>query len=303
MRIEYWNTADGDRLELHRLDAPPAAPRLLILHGLEGSPRSHYVQGLLATARGRGWAADVMVFRSCGGTMNRALRSYHSGETGDLDLTVSRLSHIDAERPLVIVGVSLGGNVLLKWLGENRDRLPPVVAAAAAISVPYDLERGARHIDQGFSRVYQRHFLRTLRRKAIEKQRRFPGALDESRIRRARTIEAFDDAVTAPIHGFRDAHDYYGQSSALRFLRDIRVPTLLLSARDDPFLPADVLDDVRRIAARNSWLEVEFPTTGGHVGFVAGTAPWKAFYYAEWRVVDFLQRHVAPRVEPRLPPR
>lgn len=291
-RVERWDTPDDDFLDIHRLDPPGAAPRarprLVVLHGLEGSPRSHYVRSFLYEATRRGWAADVVVFRSCGSELNRAPRFYHSGETSDLDFVVRSLTHSEPARPILLAGVSLGGNVLLKWLGENAGRVPPQVVAAAAVSVPFDLERGARHIDRGFARVYQAHFLRTLRRKARGKLLRYPGLVDAAAVDRARTLYDFDDVVTAPVHGFRDAHDYYSTSSAIGWIDRIRTPTLLLSARDDPFLPADVLDDVARIAQGNSCLVTEFVERGGHVGFVSGSFPWKPFYFAEWRATEFL---------------
>jgi predicted alpha/beta-fold hydrolase len=293
--MERWDTPDGDFLDLQRLDAPSDRPRLVVLHGLEGSPRSHYARGLVSEASRRWWAADVIVFRSCGAEPNRALRFYHSGETTDLDLVVRRLVAAEPDRPLVFAGVSLGGNVLLKWLGERGGELPPQVAAAAAVSVPYDLARGARHIDRGFSRVYQRRFLRTLRRKAHAKRERFPDRLRPEAIDRARSLYEFDDAVTAPVHGFRDANDYYTQSSSIHFLVRIRAPTLLLSAADDPFLPAAVLDEVRAIARGNPALSVEFVERGGHVGFISGTVPWRPFYYAEWRATEFLEHQLASR--------
>ena len=154
-RIERWDTADGDFVDLVRLAGPPASPRLLILHGLEGAPRSHYARGLFLEAARRGWAADLLLFRGCGGEPNRAARFYHSGETSDLDAVARRILADDPESPLVVAGVSLGGNVLLKWLGELTESVPDGVVAAAAVSVPYDLARASRHIDRGFSRVYQ----------------------------------------------------------------------------------------------------------------------------------------------------
>lgn len=296
-RLERWNTDDGDFLELLRLDAPAGRPRLVVLHGLEGSPDSHYARGLVNEAFRRGWAADVLVFRSCGTEPNRALRFYHSGETGDLDFVLRRLIAEEPARAILLAGVSLGGNVLLKWLGERGDAVPPQVAAAAAVSVPFDLARGARHIDRGFARVYQAHFLRSLRRKAHEKRARYPTHLDAAAIDGARSLWAFDDAVTAPLHGFESAEDYYARSSAIRWLAGIRVPTLLLSAEDDPFLPTDVLDDVRAIARSAPALHIEFVARGGHVGFIAGSVPWKPFYYAEWRATDFLEARLAARVD------
>ncbi len=279
-----------------RMDAPPGAPRFLLLHGLEGTPRSHYVFEILSRARQRGWATDLLLFRSCAGEPNRLPRSYHSGETGDLDFVVRRLIEIEPDRPLVITGVSLGGNVLLKWLGELGEQLPRQLRGAAVVSVPFDLARSARRIDRGFSRVYQWHFLRTLRPKALEKLRRFPDLLSTDAIAAARSIYSFDHAVTAPLHGFESADDYYARSSSIHFLARIRLPTLLLSAEDDPFLPPDVLDDVRRIANINPALQVEFVKRGGHVGFIAGTVPWKPIYYAEHRCVAFLADRLQRRV-------
>jgi len=287
-RTERWETPDGDFLELERLDAPDDRPRLIILHGLEGSPRSHYARGLLHEAARRGWAADVLIFRSCGVELNRLAQCYHSGDTRDLDFVVQSLSSAQPTRPIVLAGVSLGGNVLLRWLGERGSSIPSQVKAAAAVSVPYDLARSSRRVGHGFSRVYQAYFLRSLRAKARAKERRFPDAVRCDAIARARSLYDFDDGVTAPLHGFRDAADYYGQCSAIRFIAGIRVPTLLLSARDDPFLPSDVLDDVFRIARGNPQLHTEFVKRGGHVGFISGRVPWRPFYYAEWRAAEFV---------------
>jgi len=185
--------------------------------------------------------------------------------------------------------------VLLKWLGERGEsaRADYRVSAAAAVSVPYDLARGSRYIHEGFSRVYERHFLKSLERKAREKLERYPDLFDPARLAAADTIYGFDDAVTAPVHGFAGADDYYARSSSIGFLKGIRVPTLLLSAIDDPFLPAQVLDEVRTIAAHNPALTVEFHEHGGHVGFISGS-PWSPFYYGEWRVAEFLARAARP---------
>lgn len=287
-RVERWETPDDDFVELHRVDAPAGAPRLVVLHGLEGGSRSHYVWGLFDEARRRGWGADLLVFRSCGPEPNRARRFYHSGETEDLALVLDRLAAEHPGSPLLLTGVSLGGNVLLKFLGERGDAVPAAVRAAAAVSVPYDLGRGARHINRGFARVYERHFLRSLRRKALAKLDRYPNLVAAERLAAARTLWDFDDVLTAPVHGFAGADDYYQRSSALRFLAGIRRPTLLLSAADDPFLPAAVLDEVREIARDTPALELEFVSRGGHVGFVGGRVPWRAEYYAERRVVGWL---------------
>lgn len=298
-RVERWATHDGDELELHRLAPDTAASRpngarLLVLHGLEGTIRSHYLQGILGLAQRRGWSVDALIFRTCNGEMTRAARLYHSGETSDLDHVVRRLVAENPSTPLALAGFSLGGNVLLKWLGEHGERLPAQVRGAAAVSVPFDLQRGARHIERGFARVYTRHFLRTLRAKARLKLERDPGLFDAAALERARTLFEFDDAVTAPVHGFAGAADYYRRSSSLRFLTAIRRPTLLLSAYDDPFLPHDVLREVECIARENPCLLTEFHQRGGHVGFISGRFPWSPRYYAEDRVLSYLERMIRP---------
>jgi hypothetical protein len=173
-------------------------------------------------------------------------------------------------------------------LGERGTTMATQIRAAGAISVPFDLERSCRHISRGFSKIYDQHFLRTLRQKAAAKLAMHPGLFDGAALDRARSIYDFDDAVTAPVHGFADAHDYYGRSSSLGFLDRIRVPTLLLSAVDDPFLPPAILDEVRMVGERNPRLTLEFPPHGGHAGFVGGRWPWRAEYYAEHRLCDFL---------------
>ena len=286
-RLETWDTPDGDVLTIVRIDADRASPRLILLHGLEGSHRSHYVGGILAAASRRGWGADVLVFRTCDGRMNRVPRSYHSGDTLDVDLVIRRVAREYPEAPLGLVGVSLGGNVALKWLGEQGTSALSLVRAAVAVSVPFDLARSSRQIDRGVFRLYSRNFLRSLRTKALAKIEQYPNLASRSAILSARTLWAFDDAFTAVAHGFRDAAEYYLRSSSMQFLSAIRVPTLLLSARDDPFHPPDVLDEVAQIAKLNPCLTAEFPARGGHAGFVEGSSPRRARYYVDRRSGDF----------------
>jgi uncharacterized protein len=292
---ETLETPDGDELLVDRLDGPVGSPILLVLHGLEGSSYSVYVQGLLRLAGSRGWRGAALNFRSCArdpkhpGRMlpNRRPRLYHSGETSDLDLVVRSLAAREPGVAVLAVGVSLGGNVLLKWLGENSGQV--FVRAAAAISTPYDLAAGARHLELGLGRVYTAALLSTLRVKALEAARRFPEAavrIDVARARRARTFRAFDDAATAPLHGFAGADDYYTRSSSIRFLPEILTPTLCVSSLDDPFLPGDIVERARQDAPA----AVHFAVTekGGHVGFVGGATPWKANYWAEEKAVEWL---------------
>lgn len=285
--LERWDTPDGDFLEIHRLPAPAGTPRLLLLHGLEGTIRSHYAQGLLNEAHRRGWGADLLIFRSCGSEPNRTRRFYHSGETSDTAFVLDRIVREFSSSPVAIAGVSLGGNVLLRFLGERGSNLPPQLTAAAAISVPYDLSRSSKRINRGFSRFYQKFFLGSLRRKALEKARRFPDLAPVERIAALRTLEDFDNLITGPLHGFRDADDYYRKASSLPALERIKLKTLLLSAVDDPMLPPQVLDEVREIARRNPNLQLEFTKRGGHAGFIAGSLPWSPLYYAEYRVGEF----------------
>lgn len=302
-RVERWETPDGDFLDIHRIPRTPemsrSTPHVILLHGLEGTVRSHYAQGLLAEMARRGWSADLLIFRSCGDELNRARRFYHSGETSDLELAIERITAEHPDAPLALVGVSLGGNVLLKYLGERGDDVPRSLRAAAAVSVPFDLGRGADHIRHGFSRVYEHYFLDSLKRKALEKQRHYPDLVDPDRMAAVRTLREFDDTLTAPLHGFADASDYYMKSSSLHFLEGIRIPTLLLSAQDDPFLPADVLQQARTVASRNPQLTLDFPARGGHAGFVGGRNPFRPVYYLERRVGEFLAATItAPRRAP-----
>jgi predicted alpha/beta-fold hydrolase len=293
-RMERWETQDDDFLEIHRLDAPATddrdsagIPHVLLLHGLEGTVHSHYAQGLLAEMHRRGWSADLLIWRSCGSEPNRARRFYHSGETGDLAFVLQRIAVERPNAPLAVAGVSLGGNILLKYLGEEREKANSLLVAAATVSVPFDLGRGSDHINRGFSRLYQKYFLDSLKKKAIEKQCRYPDLPTPDHINAITTLRDFDDTVTAPVHGFNDAIDYYTRSSSIRYLHTVTVDTLLLNAVDDPFLPPDVLADVSRIAKQNRHLTLDFPRRGGHAGFVGGRNPFRPRYYLERRVGNF----------------
>jgi predicted alpha/beta-fold hydrolase len=299
--LERWDTPDEDFVELYRLQSARGAPRVLLLHGLEGTIRSHYAQGLLNEAARRGWGADLLIFRSCGSEPNLTRRFYHSGETTDAAFALDRISREYPTSPLAIAGVSLGGNVLLKFLGERGTDLPAQLKAAAAISVPFDLSRSSKRINRGFSRFYQKFFLSSLRQKAQEKAGRFPDIASADGISQLRTLEDFDNLITGPLHGFLDAQDYYQKSSSLPLLGRIRINTLLLSAVDDPVLPPEVLDEVRDVARRNPNLHLEFVEKGGHAGFIAGSWPWRPFYYAEYRVGEFFARQFDKASESRQP--
>lgn len=287
-RLERWATPDGDHLTLVRMgQVRSGVPHLLVLHGLEGKISAKYAHGLLDEGRKLGWSGDLMMFRSCDGVVNDARRFYHSGETTDIDFVVRTLIERNPDIHLVLCGVSLGGNVVLKWLGEQGDGAPRQIKRAAGVSVPFDLEAGAVYMERGFARRYVRHFLETLTEKTLEKMKRYPDLVDREQLLAARTFRDFDNLITGPLHGFRDAHDYYFQSSSIRFIDKIMVPTLLLSSKDDPFLPPSVLDRVREIAQDNQSLSLEFTRRGGHVGWVEGH-PWSQSYYMERRVTNWL---------------
>ncbi len=291
LRRERWELSDGDFVDLDFVHPEPPAARasLVVLHGLEGSSSAHYVRGLLAEAGRRGLRAAALNFRGCSGELNRMVRSYHSGETGDLREVVRRLRARLPGEPLVFVGCSLGGNVLVKWLGEEGALAD--ARAAVAVSVPFDLALCARTLDGpgAMSLVYRTRFLRTLKRKSLEKAARFPGTFDAARVEAARTLAEFDEALTGPVHGFAGAEDYWAQSSSGPYLARVRVPLLLLSAEDDPFIPAQSIP--REAAAANPAVTLEVHPHGGHLGFVEGPV-FRPRYYAERRALDFLETHL-----------
>lgn len=293
-----WTTPDGDFLDLDFMDGPVASPQLLVIHGLEGSSDRKYVRGFLALAAERGWRGVAMNFRSCSGTPNRTPRLYHSGETGDLGWVISELNKREPGSPILPVGISLGGNVLLKWLGEKVEQVPDDVRAAVAISTPFDLAASAAAMSRGAGRIYSHFFLRTLKPKALRKAEEYPDILDAAAIRRARTWRQYDDVATAPLHGFKNADDYWSRSSSLSYLERIRCPVLMISARDDPFIPPSCLPDEQ--SQQSEWLHTEFTARGGHVGFIAGAIPWRPFYWAEHRAIDFLAGFV-PTLRPVQP--
>ena len=287
-RRERWDLPDGDFVDVDRLEgASRRAPVLVISHGLEGSSRASYVRGLAAAASRRGFAVAAWNFRGCSGEPNRLLRQYHSGDTGDLGAIVDRLSAEDPDRSIALAGFSLGGNQLVKWLGERGDDLPAAVRSAVAISVPFDLALCATALDgPGFwPWVYRERFLRRLRRKALRKAADHPGRIDADAVRRTTTFSGYDGLVTAPLHGFESAEDYWTRSSSAQFVAGVRRPLLLLSADDDPLVSPRSLPV--EAAARNQAVTLEVTSGGGHVAFVSG-APWRPRFWAEERAMDFL---------------
>ncbi len=287
LRRERWPTPDGDFLDLDWLDGD--SPLVVILHGLEGSSGSHYARGLLLEAAALGWRAVVFHFRSCSGELNRGPRLYHAGETSDLDWVIGKLIERESTTPLGLVGVSLGGNVALKWLGERGEGAPAQVRAAATISTPFDLTACAESLDRGLNRpLYTARFLRSMRAKVRAKRRLYDGLVNVPAALRARTFALYDRLATAPINGFADERDYWARASSGPYLARIRRPCLLINAANDPFVPAVTLPTA--VVAGSPWLEAAFLPEGGHVGFLEG--PWGRRSWAERRALAFLRRQL-----------
>lgn len=278
---ERFTTPDDDFLDVDFLK--DNNNRLAVLcHGLEGSSSSNYIQGLAALLHEKAWDIAALNYRSCSGEMNRQLRMYHSGATSDLHFLVNRF--VNNYSTLVLAGFSLGGNLIMKYAGENPGRIPSQVKALAAVSVPTDLEAGSINIGTPSNFIYELKFLYSLKRKMRLKAqivKEVPGIENLSKVR---SLYDFDNYFTAPIHGFRDAHDYYSQCSSNKFIESIKLPCLLLNAKDDPFLPASCYPE--KLCASNPFMQYETPDFGGHVGFVE---TGKRYYWSEYRIESFLK--------------
>jgi predicted alpha/beta-fold hydrolase len=280
---ERWPTADGDVVDVDWLTAPPSAPHLMILHGLEGSSEAGYVRVLIAGAAARGWGVLAMNFRGCVAP-NLGPRRYHAGDTDDARLCLGRLRE-RTSGPLGAVGFSLGGNVLCKLLAEDGEASP--LAGAVTISTPFDLDACAVALDgaRGLGAVYRLRFVRQLRQQALELGRRFPGKVDADRVRRSRGLREFDDVFTAPMHGFAGADDYYARASSAPLIARIRRPLLAINADDDPMVPVASLPHAA--FAANPCTTLHVTHGGGHVGFVAGSVRAPRFW-AEARALGAL---------------
>jgi hypothetical protein len=296
LRRQELDLPDGDTTAVDWLVAgdalPGTAPLLIILHGLEGSADSSYARMLMGAALQKGWRSCVLHFRDCGDYRNRLPRRYHAGETNDLRYFLNTLHKApDAAEnsgPIVAVGYSLGGNVLLKYLGESGHDTP--LRAATAVCVPLDLHECAKALDQGFSRLYQRYLLKRMKRAVTRKFDRHTAAFNWDTAMSARTFAEFDDSVTAPLHGFRNMEDYYDRCSSVHFLKGIERPTLIINALDDPFMTQHVIPTNDRLSES---VTLEVATSGGHVGFVDGGTPWRPSFYLPGRIVGFLEPQVA----------
>jgi len=296
LRREALELPDGDITAVDWLieadETPDSAPLLVILHGLEGSAESSYARMLMESAKDRGWRSCVLHFRDCGDYRNRLPRRYHAGETNDLRFFLNRLQ---AERevsqnpgPLLAVGYSLGGNVLLKYLGESAAETP--LSAACAVSVPLDLHECADALDRGFSKIYRRYLLKRMKSAVTRKFDRHTAAFNWERAMNAESFAEFDDAVTAPLHGFQGKQDYYDRCSSVNFLQGIEIPTLIVNALDDPFMTPHVIPTADRLSAD---VTLEVAETGGHVGFIDGGTPWRPTFYLPARILQFLEPFAA----------
>ncbi len=283
---ERLELRDGDFLDLV-WTSRECRPIVVVLHGLEGSYQSHYIPGILRTIHNHGWRGVVMHFRGCSGTHNRLPRAYHSGDTGDLATVLRVIGDREPEVPLVGLGFSMGGNVLLKSLGEAGVDTP--LTAGIAVSPTFSLHVATRALDQGFSRVYQWHLVRQLVEKIRTKSKAVSFPFAVSNVEQFNTFRQFDDSVTAPLHGFKGVDDYYSRSSCRQYLRDIRVPTLIVHAKDDPFSSVQAIPTDEQLSPTTI---LEVSESGGHVGFVQGAQPGKATYWLEHRVPQFFLQYL-----------
>ena len=270
LRVDRWDTPDGDVVRVDRLEGDRAAPLVVFFHGLEGSAESHYVRSLAVELQALGWRLLVPHWRGCGGVASVKPRAYHSGDAAEGRWMLERAAELADGAPLFAAGVSLGGSVLLNFLGHFPAEAARCVQAAVAVSAPVDLAAGGDVLERGFNRFYTKVFLSTMKPAALAKLAQFPGLFDETRLRAARTLRAFDDVFTAPLHGYEGVDDFWSRASSKPLLRNILVPTLLLNARNDPFLPDQHLPQADEVSAA---VTVEFPSEGGHVGFVSGPFP------------------------------
>ncbi|NDZ14223.1 alpha/beta hydrolase [Variovorax sp. WS11] len=287
---ERWNTPDGDFIDVDFLAAEGPAPKplLVLFHGLEGSSKSHYAEAFAAHAQSRSWDYAVPHFRGCSGEINLAPRAYHSGDFEEVGWILSRLRERHAG-PMLVAGVSLGGNALLRWVEEAGAEASKVVSAAASISAPLDLAAGGAAIGQGFNRlVYTRMFLASMKPKALAKLAQHPGLFDREALLAAADLHAFDNVFTAPLHGFRDTDDYWRRASAKPHLDAIRIPALVVNATNDPFVPAASLP---RPEEAGRHVTLWQPAHGGHVGFPMGRPPGHVLGMPE-RVGDWLAQHL-----------
>jgi uncharacterized protein len=272
---ERWDTTpngtpDGDFIDIDRIASTHNAndkPILVVFHGLEGNSQSPYALNLMHEAERRGWRGMVAHFRGCGGEVNRLPRAYHSGDAAEIEWVLKRAKSESPRQPLYVTGISLGGNATMKYLGEQGSVAASVVTAAAAISAPLDLMAAGEALEQGFCKVYTKRFLVTMKEKSLAKLATHPGMFRPEIAQAAKTLREFDNEVTAPLHGFRDTDDYWTRASAKPGLVDVRAPSLVMNALNDPFLPASALPTSSQVS---NDVTLDQPAHGGHVGFLTG---------------------------------
>ncbi len=273
---------DGDFIDLC-WSRQSEKPVVLILHGLEGSINSHYAIGLMSTLEQAGYCPVLMHFRGCSGEPNRLVRSYHSGDTADMAEIVEHISDASGQRVFAAIGFSLGGNALLKWLGQSGSDNP--LQRAVAVSVPFRLADAAARLEKGLSRFYERHLLKSLRQSYLDKFSKLKSPLNVD-VYSLKGFRDFDDKVTAPLHGFNGVDHYYRESSCRQYLGLIKVPTRIIHALDDPFMFPQTAPARNELS---SAVDLQLVNRGGHVGFVSGNVPWKPEYWHEQMIVDFLK--------------
>lgn len=290
-RREQVETPDGDFWAFDWLDASARAdaPLVVLFHGLEGGSGSHYACALMVELMASGWRGVVTHFRGCAGEPNRLPRAYHSGDHEEIAAMLAAVrTRVSPETVVHVVGVSLGGSALLNWLGRVGADASRTVAMAAAVSAPLDLMAAGVAIGRGLNRIYTYHFLMTLKPKALSLAQRFPGSVDIARVKRARSMREFDDVVTAPLHGFAGTNDYWTRASSKGWLASVGVPTLVLNARNDPFIPDASLPGPDEVS---SHVQLEQPAEGGHVGFLTGPAPGRIDWLPRRLLHFFAMRH------------
>ena len=288
---ERWDTPDGDFVDVDwRADAiplPKQAPLLVLFHGLEGSSSSHYAQAFAAETQKRGWRMAVPHFRGCSGEINWAPRAYHSGDFEEIGWMLNRM-RAQHHGPMFAVGISLGGNALMRWGGEMGQAACHVVNGIASVCSPIDLTASGHAIDSGLNKaIYARMFLATMKPRAMQKLQQFPGLFDPHELQAANTLYAFDDVFTAPLHGFRNTDDYWERASAKPGLSRVQIPALVLNARNDPFIPASSLPIQGQVSDSVTLWQ---PDAGGHVGFVSGTFP-ADLQEMPWAVTQWMTQH------------
>ena len=285
---------DGDFIDIDWLDNSIDRPLVIMFHGLEGGSSSHYARSIMGLFQELGWRGAVVHFRGCSGTPNRLPRAYHAGDSEEIDRILHKIREknksLSSSAPLYVIGISLGGNALLKWLGEQGKKASDMIDGAITISVPLDLVAAGKALDSGFNRLYTQHFLGTLKKKVLRKLDNFPGLFDAVAVAKCTTLYQFDNLVTAPLHGFSNTDEYWALSSSKPWLKHIQVPTLVINARNDPFMPSSSLPAQTDVSCS---VTLEFPAEGGHVGFLSSPFPGNLTWLPE-RVVRFFDNQCKP---------